>query len=313
MMFFQPKRSILVLILTACAVIFSFCQRTPAPSASINVKVTGNSAVFTVEATDAETFSWDFGDGSSGSSEKNPVHIFAQFGKEYPVSLTVTGPGGTIIATVTVRIPSMTKMEMLTGGVNDADGQAWKLSQDAEIFLAKPDAVLTVKKTYSKGILASWGFSSAYQDKYIFKNDGTFSIVPAGQGMPAGLMYCTSKNIPNTPPSQTAAEKGLTLMTSFHSTSGLSFAMNESRDLNLEVCSDDGGENVTNVTIPDVPTLNFSKEAFIGFKDWQNECIILDLTETSMKVAVFISTATAGSPLQGKITGAFILTMVHAE
>lgn len=310
----QLNRPILLpVIMIAAAIGLHSCSRDPAPSAVITVKINANAAVFTVVASDAETFEWDFGDGSNGSTEQNPVHVFADFGKEYSISLTVTGPGGTSIFNTTVKIPSMTTMEMLTGGENDADGRAWTLDEDAEIFMAKADAVLTVQKTLAKGILSAWGFSTAYQDKYVFKNDGTFSVVAAGQGIPAGLMYCTSKNIPNTPPSQSAADRGLTLMTSWHSPSGLAFAMNESKDLNLEVCTDDDGENVTNVTIKDAATLSFSKEAFLGFKDWQNECVILQQTETSMKVAVFISTVPAGSPRQGKITGAFVLTFKPAE
>lgn len=47
---------------------------------------------------DWTTAAWSFGDGSPGSIEQNPTHIYNAPGS-YPVSLTVSGPGGTHIRT----------------------------------------------------------------------------------------------------------------------------------------------------------------------------------------------------------------------
>ncbi len=50
---------------------------------------------FYSEATDAESYYWEFGDGNI-SSEINPTHTYYTSG-EYTVTLTVTGPGGQMI------------------------------------------------------------------------------------------------------------------------------------------------------------------------------------------------------------------------
>lgn len=310
---FQYLKRLIVAFIFITGFILSFisCKKAPEPNATVSVKINGNIATFTSEATEAESFSWDFGDGSDGSTEQNPVHIYTEYGKEYIVTLTVKGPGGSALVTTIVSISPMTKMEMLTGGENAAGGREWRLDPDAEIFVAVPDAVFTASQRLAPGILSSWGFTSAYNDKYIFRYDGTFSIIPAGPGIPAGLMYCTSKNIANTPPSQAAMDKGLTQINSYQPQMGLTYGFNESKDLELQVCTD--GRNVTNVTIPDVTTLTFSKEAFLGMKDWNSECVILDVTENSMKVVVFISTVPVDSPNKGKISFAFILPFSPAS
>jgi len=41
---------------------------------------------------------WDFGDGTT-SSEQNPTHLYLEQGRSYPVSLSVTGPGGSDVET----------------------------------------------------------------------------------------------------------------------------------------------------------------------------------------------------------------------
>jgi PKD repeat protein len=59
---------------------FTFSPTTPRVNADVQ---------FTDGSTDAATVSWNFGDGSALSSERNPVHRFAE-SKAYTVTLTVT-------------------------------------------------------------------------------------------------------------------------------------------------------------------------------------------------------------------------------
>jgi PKD repeat protein len=75
-----------------------------APVASFTASPTSGTAPLQVQFTDQSTgsissWSWNFGDGST-SSERDPIHTYAQAG-DYTVSLTVTGPGGSDLETLT--------------------------------------------------------------------------------------------------------------------------------------------------------------------------------------------------------------------
>jgi len=289
---------------------FSCGEKAPDPAGKITINLNGNVAEFTVEATDAETFEWDFGDGSPQSSEQNPVHIFREFGKEYTVTLKISGPGGETILTEVVSIRPMHNMEMLTGGESDTDGRRWRLSSSANAFKAVPNINLTVTQTYSPGFLRDMGFVNAYLDEFVFKYNGDYSIVPKGQGIMAGLTYCTAKNVPNTPPGQEAISKGLTLINTFTPPQGLKFALNESRNLSVSVSD---GNSSTDIIFPDVRTLSFSKGGFLLLNNWVTDCIITDLTESSMKVAFFTSTIPVESQNVGQTNGVLLLSFELIE
>jgi PKD repeat protein len=75
-----------------------------APVASFTANPTTGTSPLQVQFTDQSTgtissWSWNFGDGST-SSEKDPVHTYAQAG-DYTVSLTVSGAGGNDTETMT--------------------------------------------------------------------------------------------------------------------------------------------------------------------------------------------------------------------
>ena len=75
--------------------------------------------------TDVSSYSWNFGDGET-STEAKPVHTYALSGT-YTVTLVVKGEGGEATATKEVTIAA-SFLEMLTGGVADANGKTWVLS-----------------------------------------------------------------------------------------------------------------------------------------------------------------------------------------
>lgn len=293
-----------------CLVIFvSLCtscgEKTPAPDVAFTVTVTGNVASFSSEATNTDTYEWDFGDGSPLATEPDPVHTFPQYGKDYTVKLKATGRGGITIVTQTVSVPQMTVMEMLAGGDSNPDGVRWRLSTSAPVSFTKLDTLYTVIKDYPGGYLSSLGFASAYLDEYIFKNDGSFSIVLKGSGMIAGLGYCTANGIPNIVPGEAAREANLTLMTPYEAPSGLSFGLNEGRQLRIQK---GGGKDEREVIFRKVMTLTFSYGASIGIRDWMNEVIIREMSESRITLASFISGDASGKP-----TGMIIFSLDAAR
>jgi PKD repeat protein len=71
------------------------------------------------------SYEWDFGDGTPTSSEVNPVHTYTDFG-DYTVTLTVTGPEGTVIETKSEYIH--VSEEIFSDGFESGDTGAWSAS-----------------------------------------------------------------------------------------------------------------------------------------------------------------------------------------
>jgi PKD repeat protein len=283
-------------------ILFASCAKdTPAPTAKISSTVAGNVVTFSVVTTDADSYSWSFGDGTAVSAEQNPVHTYAEFGKDFTVTLTVTGGGGTVVNTVKVTIPAMTLKQMLAG-ITSA-GKKWRIAATSEIIGAASDASLTVAKTYPAGVLTMLGMPQVYTDEFVFMNDGKYSISPKGGGVFAGMAYCLVNSMPNTP-SPASAE--LTYATPYTPPTGLTFTLNEKKNLTVATTAD--GMTAKDITYNDVMTLSFSTGGFIGIRDFVSECIVKELTNTSMKIVCFVSAVPPNLPQVGKSSNVLIFT-----
>ncbi len=77
--------------------------------------------VFTNKSTNADTYQWDFGDGGK-STEASPRHQYTK-GGTFPVSLTATGSGKTVIKTqaVVIKVAVPNKVWDKTLGGNSTD------------------------------------------------------------------------------------------------------------------------------------------------------------------------------------------------
>jgi len=93
---------IAALAVLSLGLLVTSCEDAPVPTAIFSTTIDGMDVTFTNSSTDADTYSWDFGDGSS-STEMNPVHSYAE-NDDYSVSLTATGEGGEDMMTQTVTI-----------------------------------------------------------------------------------------------------------------------------------------------------------------------------------------------------------------
>ncbi|MEM8565918.1 MAG: PKD domain-containing protein [Bacteroidota bacterium] len=65
----------------------------PAPVADFTFVASDLAVTFTNTSTNAETYSWDFGDGSSANTEESPMYTYAT-GGEFTVTLTATTADG---------------------------------------------------------------------------------------------------------------------------------------------------------------------------------------------------------------------------
>jgi PKD repeat protein len=73
------------------------------PVPDFSSAIDDKTVTFTNLSTNATSYSWDFGDGSALSTEKDPVHTYAAYG-DYDVRLTATGEGGSEIKKITISV-----------------------------------------------------------------------------------------------------------------------------------------------------------------------------------------------------------------
>ena len=259
--------------------------------ANIYFTVVGKKVAFTALAINADTFLWDFGDGST-SEEKNPVHYY-EAGGTYIVKLTVTGPTGSDEAAVEVSV-ALSPYEMLTGGVNAANGKTWKINSlhpNDELALADPD--MTNVLTIPSGAFSQFlGLEEVYQDEFTFYYDGTYKVDGKGDGgVFAGLVHAMKQgaNILKTTPDP--GEFPFCTM-EYTIDQGATFSYNEDKDLTITSVTETSGYG--DVTYSGVNTLSFSGNGFVGIYDAKNkdgkvECIVQEITNESMRIAVFMS------------------------
>ncbi|HEX2907776.1 MAG TPA: PKD domain-containing protein, partial [Phototrophicaceae bacterium] len=99
----------------------------PRPSANFSANPISGSAPLAVTFLNYSTgtittYAWNFGDGGT-SNQLNPAHTYFTAGT-YPVSLTVTGPGGTASATINIIVNAATAAPVASFMANPTTGYA---------------------------------------------------------------------------------------------------------------------------------------------------------------------------------------------
>jgi PKD repeat protein/uncharacterized protein YkwD len=88
---------------------------TSGPSATPSAPTVGQTVTFSVTAANADSYAWNFGDGSTGTGS-SATHAYSSAGT-YSVSVTVVGAGGTTSGTLNVTVSS-------SGGGDDGGDDA---------------------------------------------------------------------------------------------------------------------------------------------------------------------------------------------
>ncbi len=156
----KPLSAILVVlpfVLSSCG------EDTPVPTIDFTYEADGHDVTFTATATDADTYSWNFGDDET-STEMNPVHTYAAAG-DYQVTCSVSGEGGDNSVTKTVTVPE-TEADYIVG--------TWKLSTTDTVYIYNLDYTLDDKQP--AGIFQLLGLGSIFDDEFTFNADGTMTI-----------------------------------------------------------------------------------------------------------------------------------------
>ncbi|KAK3604962.1 hypothetical protein CHS0354_000626 [Potamilus streckersoni] len=152
---------------------------------------------FTNESVNAESYAWDFGDGTTSTEKVPPAHTYpvpATYPKTYTIKLTVKK--GTVehssTSDITIKDPGApTNKDILTG--RTGTDKVWKLLRDDVAFWVAPQDNSQYWWGFSKADLSVR--KSLFLTEYVFTQSGTFKIkvdATAGVWVEAGVISADS-------------------------------------------------------------------------------------------------------------------------
>ena len=283
LLYLVPSFSILILLFASCAKEPTLGQ--------IEAIIDGNSVTFSAYNTDADTYLWDFGDGTT-SAEESPVHVYNISGS-YTVILTVSGRGGEAMATTQIQIlPSI--VEMLTGGPDATMGKTWVLTGayvEGVNGGSVVDSAMAIIIPTIDDILTIIGLGEEYDNEFTFYSDGQYKVdVKNGIALTAGI-YATVNEI-ITDIGNEFNTMGIYAATYSPPESATWTLHNE--DLVVDVIMNPFGMDVPapveSRTISGKKWVSLSGDAFFGILDFPTtrQFIIKEITTDKMDVALFI-------------------------
>ena len=168
----------------------------PEPTASFTASKTSalvdEVITFTNQSSNASTYAWDFGDGTSSSSD-SPTHAFTSEGS-FNVELTATGEGGTNTASQTITVAYPDPVAGFTMDKNPANVEVGE--------------IITFTNSSENATSYSWSFgdgatSTDPNPTHAYTDDGTFTVQLTATG-PGGATNSASETVTVTYPDPVA-------------------------------------------------------------------------------------------------------------
>ena len=138
------------------------------------IVLSGGQVIFSSNATDAQSYSWSFGDGET-STDPNPTHLYQEEGP-FPVILTVTNPCGATTITDIVELVVTNTTELTE---NLAEMKVFP-NPSTSNFQVEID----YQGNYEKGRLLVYDLLGRQTEAVIFENEGLTSV---GQNLSPGM------------------------------------------------------------------------------------------------------------------------------
>lgn len=276
------------------------------PQVGIFYSIVDKQVAFTGLTLRATTWSWDFGDGTK-STDKSPVHIYKD-GGYYKVKLIGADAKGDTASAVVTTAVSLTPYSLLTGD-NTAPGyhgKTWKLSgahSPYDIFGNADAGFSIVDGPLGSGTFGGLNIPEVYDDTFTFSFDGGYSHdVKADGASFCGLVYelATTGGAGIVHYVRPASDYGLGTG-KYTPQAGAKFTYVEKENFAVPSVYGPGGV----ITYPNVNTLDFTGTEFIGIMDFQRKVIVQEITDSSMRLVMFVALSLGDVP---KATHALILT-----
>jgi len=284
---------IIILVAVISIMVMSCSKDTPAPTAEIFATIENYKVTFNPTVTDATTYSWDFGDGSSLSTEKAPVHTYESF-DDYIVELTVTGDGGSFTTTKTITIEATSVKDLLTGGSSAVNGKTWILSTTASIGFDGGGPIMTAPYTLDiaagDNALTDLGLGEEYDNEFTFYFNGNYKMNLINGKALSGLIFANAVGL-----TITAANDVVGMGQAAYTVPNNATWTLNTNSLVVDAIGDPNDENNPpahqNVTITsEAGWISLSQDAFFGILDFPTttKFVIDEISSNKMKVSMFL-------------------------
>lgn len=250
-----------------------------APLADFQFLVEGTQVTFNGTVANADSITWDFGDGAS-STEEDPVYAYSETGT-FTVTMTVKGNNGSFSETKNVTILPSTEI-LLTGGQARTEGKSWRLKKayTGREGAGGVDNGLALFLPSMDNLLELVGLGASYEDSFTFFYDGRYVVDNVDGQSLMGVVYASIFHGPEI----TAISWDVNNVPLAH------VSYTPETDTTWEIKRGDflvdGAEGPVNFT--DKTQLILGE--YLGFKDEKVLVILKSITETTMNVALGIHT-----------------------
>lgn len=280
-----------LLTMFAAVALMISCSEDPAPPVvEIFAEVDQNDSYtvkFNTVSENATSFSWNFGDGETGSGATTS-HTYTMSG-DYTVTVTAMGDGGEAMNSKSVTIVA-SMAELLSGGPG-VNGKTWVLSRTATPGM---DGAGAFDASFPTGIMPGTdnllneiGLGVEYDNEYTFYADGKYKVDNKNGNNLAGWVYSAmelgEENF------VTITPVGVFSVKNTPSTNA-TWTLTENTNLVVDAVDELGENNFSpkTVTFENADYLTFANGGFLGIQDYAVNAILRDISPNRMVVAIYL-------------------------
>ena len=259
----------------------------PVPTLTVVINsIDGFVVDIAAEATDATSWSWEYGDGNVSVTEGGHFYTYTER-NDYTITCTVTGEGGTATKTVDVHIA--TKEELLTGNTwmladaGSTNGMGFRITSDLVLSFPAANIMETVNSLRTDD--ETYDYTVEYNDEYTFNTDGSYSVDYSNGNVLTSWVYSNNGTIQGT-----CSYVGISAI-SIANLTGATWTLLENEDLSFNTVYDaalnNSGGVAESVEFIGVDYLTFTNGGFIGIKDYTSTVLLRSISEDDMVITVF--------------------------